>query len=226
MEEQEPHRSELRPIIVQLVFLLAVLALAASGFALLADEVREGDTLTVDENILNAVFQTSAPFFDRLFHFIAYLGDTVVVAVASALLCIGLYLKRYFYRSLFIALAMGGIGLLIVFLKLVFARPRPELWQQIVTETSYSFPSGHATASSAIAICLTMIFWRSKWRYVVLALSIMYVVLVGYSRLYLGVHYPSDVIGGWALSALWLAAVGLVLNSHVLHRSLRLSKRK
>jgi membrane-associated phospholipid phosphatase len=81
------------------------------------------------------------------------------------------------------------------------------LWQQIVIEKGYSFPSGHAMISCALAITIMILCWPTRWRRLAIIGGTIYFILVGISRLYLGVHYPSDVLGGWCVSIAWLYLV-------------------
>jgi len=91
-------------------------------------------------------------------------------------------------------------------LKLLFARPRPTVFPPITPETSYSFPSGHAVASAALYGLLAVFLWR--WGHRGWAVfSVLWVLLVGFSRIYLGVHYPSDVLASLALGSVWLFAM-------------------
>ena len=80
-----------------------------------------------------------------------------------------------------------------------------------MVEHSSWFPSGHAMASSALALSLIVIFWSTKWRWLVLAGAIFYVVIIALTRLYLGVHYPTDILAGWAVSCAWVAIVSVTI---------------
>jgi hypothetical protein len=84
---------------------------------------------------------------------------------------------------------------------------RPHLWASPAPEFDFSFPSGHSTGMMALTIALVVIAWRTRWRYAVIGFGAFYVGCVGFSRLYLGVHYPSDVLGGWALSFAWVSGM-------------------
>ncbi len=128
--------------------------------------------------------------------------------VVSVLLCVTLGLllgARLNRQAAFVATAtlasMAASGIM----KVVVARPRPEVIRR--APGSYSFPSGHTMSATGFAVALAIVFWPTRWRWPVLIAATLYAVGIGLSRVYLTVHYPSDVLGGWALS---LAVVGLV----------------
>ena len=125
----------------------------------------------------------------------------VLLAVTLALL-LGARLNR---QAAFVAAAtlasMAASGTM----KLVVARARPEVVRQ--APGSWSFPSGHTMSATGFAVALAIVFWPTRWRWPVLIAAALYAIGIGLSRVYLTVHYPSDVLGGWALS---LAVVGLV----------------
>ena len=91
--------------------------------------------------------------------------------------------------------------------KIFFGRVRPALWTSILPETTFSFPSGHSMISASLAFALVVLLWRTRWRYPALICAVPAVFLVGLSRLYLGVHYPSDVLGGWCAGLIWSSGV-------------------
>lgn len=205
----------------QLILLLGV-ALASFiglmvGFVALVDEVTEGSTTAFDESVLLAINQQSTPFLDVFMRSVTDFGS-IGVAVAVAIGALFYVIKSHAYRALFLAVAVGGAGILNAVLKLLFERQRPDLWQQLVTEATFSFPSGHAMASSALAISFILLFWRTKYRWIIVVVALVYAVLIGFSRLYLGVHYPTDILGGWLMSAAWVTLVAAILwRRHVLH---------
>ena len=94
------------------------------------------------------------------------------------------------------------------------ARERPSFWESITPELTYSFPSGHAIGSATLAGVLVLLAWRGRWRWPVVACVAPLVLLIGFSRVYLGVHFPSDIVAGWAAAIAWTAASYLA----VLHR--------
>src|SRR3990167_6860759 len=129
-------------------------------------------------------------------------------------------LKRPIGRTTLGKLLLAGAsaGLLNFGLKLLFGRSRPELWTHLVTESSYSFPSGHAMLSSALALALVSIFWGTKYRVTVAIGAALYIAMIGFTRLYLGVHYPSDIIAGWCASFAWVIIVTSIAHTFFTNR--------
>jgi len=167
--------------------------------------------MSLDVAILEQVNSFSSPILDTFFVAITQLGSTLAVTAIAAGLTAILWVRHYRRYAALIAISVGGATLLNLLLKAIFERTRPELWERLVIEPSYSFPSGHAMASSALAFSLIVIFWSTKWRWLVVAGSLAYVLVIGFSRLYLGVHYPTDVVAGWLVSAAWVALVALLI---------------
>lgn len=114
-----------------------------------------------------------------------------------------LAVKRRVREALTVAFMIGGAAVINTLLKLSFQRQRPTILQALVSEQSFSFPSGHAMASAALACVVVYLAWRSKYRWLALVLGAIYVGIIGLTRVYLGVHYPSDVVAGWCVSIIW-----------------------
>ncbi|PLS80854.1 hypothetical protein CYG49_03755 [Candidatus Saccharibacteria bacterium] len=180
-------------------------------FSKLSEEVLEREPIAVDIAILQSLRSISNPQLDALFLFITELGGTLFIILAGALLIGALFLNGHKRSALAVLFSVGGAGLINMILKLSFQRVRPDLWTPIIFEKAYSFPSGHAMGSSALALSVIILLWRTKWRYLALIIGSIYVVLIGTSRVYLGVHYPSDVIGGWCISLVWVLIVRTTL---------------
>lgn len=182
-------------------------------FVELVEEVGEGDTLSVDEAILRWFEHLQTPWLDQFFSLTTDLGGTIGV-VAIVIVTLGLLLWGHRRRAaLQFGLGItGAVGLNLI-LKNIFTRARPDLWEQIVIENSYSFPSGHAMASSALAFSFIVIFWQTKYRWPVTMFALIYMVFVGVTRLYLGVHYPSDIMAGWTMSAIWVTVVAVLIGT-------------
>jgi membrane-associated phospholipid phosphatase len=182
------------------------------GFSQLADEVHEGETLWLDNIILLTINATSNDFMNAFFVIITQLGGVLGVITLTAGLLTLLLLRHRYIDAFVVTATVGGASLLNLILKFLFERTRPDLWQQLIVETSYSFPSGHAMGSAALALAVMYICRNGRLRWPAIILGCLYILIIGLSRLYLGVHYPTDVLAGWLVSAAWFCAVILVLH--------------
>lgn len=190
----------------RLLLVFVGLLLPMWGFAELADEIREREPLAFDEPLLLWARSLAGPGMDRWLVAITDAGHLHGVVPLDVLLVVALLLWRRLPEATFAAIAVVGSALLNVGTKLLFARERPSLWESITPELTYSFPSGHAMGSATLAWVLVLLAWRTRWRWPVLLVALPFVVLVGFSRVYLGVHYPSDILAGWAAASVWAAA--------------------
>ncbi|NLE77732.1 MAG: phosphatase PAP2 family protein [Chloroflexi bacterium] len=174
------------------VALLALILLASSLVIAGSD---------VDRSALASMATLRRPLLTQAFTAVTQLGSTVVVG-AAALLLTGWLARRRACWPLGPALVTAAAALISEGLKLVVHRPRPEVVEALVTVVSYSYPSGHALVSltfyslAAKAVAARL---GGRWRPVVWAGALLIILLVGASRVYLGVHYPSDVLAGYAI---------------------------
>lgn len=206
---------------LSLLVAYAAFSLCAMGFVRLAWEVREKETMQLDEQVLMTINGWSNKFLDSFLPIATDIGGMVGVAVLTLLLMTVLIYRKEYRRALLIIVSVGGATILNMMLKAVFERARPDLWARLVEETGYSFPSGHAMASAALGIALVVALWHSRWRWWSVGFATVYILFVGFSRLYLGVHYPSDIIAGWLVSGAWVLAVALLIRSRFGHQALR-----
>lgn len=192
------------------------------GFVQIADEVFEGETLWFDEAILNAINNLSTDFWNTFFVVVTQLGGVLsIIAITAGLLLI-LILRRKYKKAFIVGAIVGGAALLNVILKLIFERARPDLWERLVVETTFSFPSGHAMASSALALSVIFICWNTRFRWIALVVSVLFVIVIALSRLYLGVHYPTDILAGWIVSTAWLfVVIAVVYSAHTTRNRLQ-----
>lgn len=181
------------------------------GFAELAGDIHAREIIPFDEPALRYARSAASVPLDRLFLLVSDAGYLYGVIPFDIALVLLLTLRRHFREATFAAFALAGSGLLNVAVKHVFARERPALWEPIVAEATYSFPSGHAMGSATLACVLVLLAWRTRWRWPVLVVAAAFAFAVGLSRVYLGVHYPSDILAGWAAAAAWSAAVFLIV---------------
>lgn len=202
-----------RPVFL-LSWLFAGLCLPLLAFATLAEEVWEKESFSWDNPILLFMQANATPARDTFFLLFTQLGRTWVIVPFC--LFVGLYLlvRRLPLQSLFWPVATFGAMLIPVPCKLLFGRPRPALWTPITPEPTLSFPSGHATSSMAVASALVILLWPTKWRWLALLGGAAFTLCVGLSRIYLGVHFPSDVLAGWCVGLAWVLGVRAVLHVH------------
>ncbi|MBR9989410.1 MAG: phosphatase PAP2 family protein [Gemmatimonadetes bacterium] len=195
-----------------------VLALAALwALSALTEGVLEGDTARIDRAVLLWLNSRATPWLDVTAVEITALADTLVVvllaAVAAAILSV---VGRSAYAWL-LAASVGGGSILTFVLKAVFDRPRPQVfeWRAHYETTTAAYPSGHSTMSMVTLVTIAFIIHRlSKRRRVgVIAASVAaaIVLLIGLSRMYLGVHYPSDVLAGYMIGFAWAVFCMLVI---------------
>ena len=195
----------------RLLLLFAGLLLPFWGFGALAEELHEGEVFAFDAPLLLFARELASHGFDRFFVAISALGYEWGVVPVDLVLIAWLGLKRWKREGLFAGLALGGSALLNLATKQWFARERPSLWASIAPETTYSFPSGHAMGSMTLASVAVMLAWHTRWRVPVSLAGMAFVVLVGMSRVYLGVHYPSDILAGWCAAGAWAVACYLLV---------------
>ena len=195
----------------RLILLFAGVLLPLWAFGELADDVREAEAFPFDEPILRFAHAMARDGFDRVFLLFSKLGYEWGVVPFDLALVAGLALKRWMREGVFAGIALGGSALLNLGAKQLFARERPSLWEAIAPETTFSFPSGHAMGSMTLAMVLVLLAWRTRWRGWVVVAMALFVPMVGASRVYLGVHYPSDILAGWAAALAWVSGVYLVL---------------
>lgn len=200
----EPH--------VLIAFLL--LAGAAWGFAELADAVLEGETATLDERLLLALRSPGDPsdplgpgWFEEAARDITGLGGIGVLALISLLAAGFLALRRQPHTAIYLVLATGGGMLVSTLLKELFARPRPGLVPHAQQVYTSSFPSGHSMMAAVTFLTIGALLAGAqpslRLKAYLLGAAALLTLLVGASRVYLGVHWPTDVLAGWTAGAAW-----------------------
>ncbi len=183
-------------------------------FGELAENIRESEPFAFDEAILRFMQHRANPILDRLMLLASAIGSGPVVGIVDVAVWLLLLVRRRWLDALLWALATGGAALLNQLAKHSYERIRPELWPSIAPETSFSFPSGHAMQSTALAAALLVLLWPTAARIPAMVGGVLFALLVGISRVYLGVHYPSDVLAGWAASIAWVAGLSFLFHRH------------
>ena len=177
------------------------------GFAALVGELHEKQVFPFDAPILLMLHSFATPALNRFFVNVSRIGFLWGVIPADVAIFVWLAWRRQFRNGLFFAVCVAGSAVLDMVGKNYFARARPDLWLSITPESSYSFPSGHAMGSATLGVAIIFLCWPTSWRWTVLAGAVVFVLLVGVSRLYLGVHYPSDILAGWCAAIAWVVGM-------------------
>ena len=199
----------------------AILLLGVAAFLGIADEVMEGDTSRLDELILlamrvpgNPAQPIGAAWVEESFRDFTGLGGVGVLGMLTAATLGYMWLTGMRRAAMYVLIAIGGGLLLSLALKAGFHRPRPDLVSHGSMVYTSSFPSGHSMLSAVVYLTggamLALLHRQRAVRVYILGCAVLATVLVGISRVYLGVHWPTDVLAGWAGGAAWAALCWLV----------------
>jgi len=192
---------------LSIAFLISLLSLF--GFGLMALLVSNHSIYHFDSTVIYFIQGLESPAITSIMKIITFLGSSVFIILLSISILYFLY-KVLNHRSeliLFVA-ALIGSNILCVLLKLFFHRARPDL-HRLIEISGYSFPSGHATNAMTVYGILAFILWRNirtkTGRSLLIIVSLIMILLIGISRIYLGVHFPSDVIAGYFTGGFWIS---------------------
>jgi undecaprenyl-diphosphatase len=192
----------------RLLLALAAAVFSAAAFARITEDYLTNDPLARwDVSFARWLAGDRTTAGIDFFRVVTFFGSPAVAVAIGAVVCVLLYRRGRFIDAALLPLVLAGAELLNVVLKLSFHRARPEV--AFVHLDTYSFPSGHAMASTAAYGALTYLAWSRlrtrRRRLSLLAVTVVFLALIGFSRIYLGVHYLSDVLAGFAGGGFWLA---------------------
>ncbi|WP_297804066.1 phosphatase PAP2 family protein [uncultured Brevundimonas sp.] len=194
---------------------LLVGAIGLAVFAAIADGVAEGDRQTFDWTILRWLRPDAADpgrligpwWLQEAAIDITSLGGISVLVVFALIFSFFLWVSRKRLSALLLVVALAGGVALSEGLKTLFDRPRPPVEYQAVETLNASFPSGHALLATVfyltIGVMVARAFPRNRMKTYVVAWSVVLVLLIGITRIYLGAHWATDVLGGWGIGAFW-----------------------
>lgn len=198
--------------------------LSALVFAVFGYLVAERRPMPFDASMLAWFHGHAAPWRTSVARGLTAIGEPTVVGPLTLVVVLALVAMRLWRQALLMTLQVGGAAALDEGFKLVFARPRPTLYPHLVHETTFSFPSGHAVGDLAFALACYFVLRSllpAGWRWLGRSLGVVLVALalvIAATRPYLQVHYPSDVLAGWALALAWVLAVEVLLAERLGHR--------
>jgi len=197
---------------------VVVALMALVLFAALAFAVMQGKAAAFDTAVRNAVHASSFPALTYAMRGITDLGEAVFLVVLGVMVAWRLVSLGRRRQAVFFAIAVLGAEVIDQALKLLFQRPRPDVFFG-PQPLNYSFPSGHALVSCCFYLALAEILIDDQWprarKLAVWTLAVLLTCLIGLSRVYLGVHYPTDVLGGYAAAIAWLS---IVRTGHMVRR--------
>jgi undecaprenyl-diphosphatase len=202
---------------------LLVIVAGIWGFAEIAEEVSEQETASFDEAVMLAMRQgpenvemIGPAWVEKFATDLTALGGYPVVLLLTLIVLGYLCLSRHFIRAVEIALAVAGGAVVMMALKDFFARPRPEVVPPMYEVASWSFPSGHSSTAAVVYLTLGILLARFITQRIltlyVLATAFFLILVVGWTRVALGVHYPTDVLAGWAVGIAWALFSWLVIH--------------
>ena len=199
-----------------LVGWIVVSALTA-GFTAVLEDVLEGDGIAaVDRPALRWLATHRDLWLTRTLRVVTMAGNPAMLAALTVMVCVvAIWWRRSWLPAVIGLVGAGGIGLIVITAKALVGRNRPPSPYAVIAANGYSFPSGHATGTAAVALFCAWMLTRcviTAWagKVAVWATAIGVIGVVGFSRVYLGVHWISDVLAGWLLGAAWAGAVMLV----------------
>jgi undecaprenyl-diphosphatase len=208
-----PRDSSVFRFLQQWAAILAVAALLLC-FGIIAQEVIEGEPIGLDRRIMLALRQAANPalpvgpnWLPEAARDITALGSTVVLGIVLLVVTLYLFISGKRHTGWFVlATVLAGVTLNSL-LKLGFARPRPDIVAPLMRELTMSFPSGHAALSAVCYLTLGALLAQAHTSRAIrihfIATAVFLTLLIGCSRVYLGVHYPTDVLAGWCIGTAW-----------------------
>ncbi|MFC7287542.1 phosphatase PAP2 family protein [Herminiimonas glaciei] len=171
-------------------------------FCALAIDIKNDVGYALDASILLALHAYATPLLDNI-----ALKVSAAVTAISLLVLAFLVIKRKWYVLTFWLLTVGGSAILNITVKHIVQRHRPALWNLVAPESTFSFPSGHAMQAMTLALGLVFLLRNAHHLRNIAVVATIFVALVGVCRMYLGLHYPSDIAASSLLSLAWVTSV-------------------
>jgi len=198
-----------------LLVLLIGVYLPLQVFGELAEEVWENEGgFPWDVPILWAIHLTAQPRLDVFAATLTKFGVFWGVFPISAVIVLVLLRQRQWRSLAYLISTLLGSIIINRTAKVLLHRVRPHLWQSPSPEWDYGFPSGHAMSSMTLVVALIILTWGIRWCLSVVIVGGLFVLAIAWTRLYLGVHYPSDILAGWMVSIAWAVGVNFVIKLH------------
>ncbi|WP_158232277.1 phosphatase PAP2 family protein [Sporosarcina sp. P1] len=197
----------MRELSIRLLSVWIICILFTGFFAYIARSIHLQTISSFDEPIIDFVQSAEAPGLTSIMKFFTTIGSTTSVTLLGILTLGVLLWKKYRAQAVLFTIVLIGTGILNQVLKLIFKRARPD-FNRLIDIGGYSFPSGHTMMAFSLYTVLAYIIWRNLKttgsRISIVIVAIFMIVMIAVSRIYLGVHFPSDIVGGILASSVWL----------------------
>lgn len=209
---------------VELLFVWLLFMVCIIGFLYIGAEILHGDVMGIDDTAFDFAGDIASPGLDRFYKVVTFFASRQFLTPAALLLvAYFVFVRKHRWYSLKVpVIALGSISLNIV-LKFFFDRPRPLM--PLVEASGLSFPSGHSMVAASFYGLIIYLVWKhvqpKVWRNILVAFLIIFVLLIGFSRIYLRVHYATDVLAGFSAGFLWV-----IIGIWALRRVERVSKKE
>lgn len=204
----------------RILIVFVVAAVAGLAFLMLASKVSQGSTLAFDRAVIQGLRDSANPWLERVMIDVTALGGGPLLTIITSIVVAYLLVVKRWGTAAFVAIAIAGGGVANELLKSTFQRARPDVVAHLADSYSTSFPSGHAMNSALTYLTLAALLARTqksrRVRIFLLLVAVALTLAVGFSRVYLGVHWPTDVIAGWSIGATWALMFALI--AHALQR--------
>ena len=175
-----------------------------------------GETLRFDGWVRSSLHQHASPALTAAMKAFTVIGSSIPMLLLLATVVAAFRFARLPRQAMMMAIAMAGALVIELSLKHVFHRARPQPYFNVPLPTSYSFPSGHALSAACfygmLALLVAARVRRRSYRIAIWTVCGLMIAMIGISRIYLGVHYPSDVVGGYTTACVWLVALNAAQN--------------
>lgn len=185
----------------------AILGVFLFLFIEIVDELREKELVRFDERVIDYVQAFISPRLTEFMQVITFLGSVKWLAFAVIIAAVLLFIFKKCSLALFMVISSGVGALFNILLKWIFKRERPDI-RPLIEEQGFSFPSGHSMGSfifyGSLAYMIVHLAKKRRWKTAWVLMLGFFIVSIGLSRIYLGVHFPSDVIAGFAAGGVWL----------------------
>ncbi|QEY24073.1 phosphatase PAP2 family protein [Neisseria animalis] len=206
------------PLLLRLSALSAAVLIPSALVGLIAARIWAGQGFAFEVPLMLWIHHHVGSWFAPVAVIMHYVGKTSLAVPLITLAAVWLHFRKRTGYAAFLILSTALPTLVMLLSKAVFDRPRPMLWPRLIEESNTSFPSGHSTFAAALATLLFIIFLHSPKRTLLLTGGIVFTLLMGFSRVYLGVHYPTDVLAGWINGCATVCAVYFCFFRKYLHK--------